>query len=306
MKVSVPICAYNHENYIAQAIESVLAQEVDFEYEIVIGDDCSTDGTVAIIKQYQRDHPGKIRLIENRENLGWIKNDVLVHRSCNGEYLAALEGDDYWISKDKLARQVAFLDENPLYPCCFHDVEAFNDVGDREPSITPSPYYRRDLAQEDLLDAVLIYVCSLMYRRTIVSDEFLDRYANAVVGDYEFYVMLTSHGPMGYIEGLTSAYRRHVNGYSGKPWREWYLNRVGMYQFARRELAPRHNHLFRQIISDAYYDLCIRECREKEWADARKYLLKSIRVCPLNSRILIYRIAKPFFNKLIGRNSSVE
>lgn len=303
MKVSVAICAYNHEKFIAEAIESVLSQEVDFEYEIVVADDYSTDGTASIVQKYQRKHPRIIRLIQNKENVGAIKNDVLVHQACTGEYLAALEGDDYWISKDKLARQVAFLDEHPDYPACFHAVESFNDVGERNPHLTPSTEYRRDLAQEDLLDAVLIYVNSLMYRKSIVSGPFLERYGNAVVGDYEFYVMLTKYGPLGYIEGLLSAYRRHSSGYSGRPWREWYLNRVGMYLFARRELAPQHNHLFRQLISDAYYDICIRECREKKWADAGRYLWKSIRTCPVNSRILIYRILIPALQRLSGREN---
>lgn len=109
MKVSVLMITYNHEKFIAQAIDSILMQQVNFDYEIVIGEDCSTDGTRAIVIQYQKEYPDKIRLLLPEENLGMHKNFVQTFRACQGEYIALLEGDDYWTSPRKLQKQVDFF-----------------------------------------------------------------------------------------------------------------------------------------------------------------------------------------------------
>jgi glycosyltransferase involved in cell wall biosynthesis len=113
--------AYNHELFIAQAIESAIAQKTSFPFEIVVGDDCSTDRTLEIVREYQTKYPSRIRVIAHERNLGMTRNTMALYAQCRGEYVAWLDGDDYWTSPDKLQRQVDFLDVNTDCALCFHD-----------------------------------------------------------------------------------------------------------------------------------------------------------------------------------------
>lgn len=111
-KVSVAMITYNHEAFIAQAIESVLMQETDFPVELVIGEDCSTDGTRRIVKAYAEKYPNVIHVLIPERNLGMQRNFRAVLALCRGQYIACLEGDDAWLPK-KIQRQVDILEKQP-------------------------------------------------------------------------------------------------------------------------------------------------------------------------------------------------
>ena len=118
--VSIVMIAYNVDNYIAKAIESVLSQQVSFPYELVIGEDCSTDGTLQIALKYQAEHPDIVRVLQREKNLGLTPNCVDTHNHCRGKYIALLDGDDYWTDKNKLQKQVDFMESHPEYAGCAH------------------------------------------------------------------------------------------------------------------------------------------------------------------------------------------
>ncbi|MDQ3815609.1 MAG: glycosyltransferase family 2 protein, partial [Armatimonadota bacterium] len=122
MKVSIVMVTYNHEKYIAQAVESVLMQETNFDYELIIGEDCSQDKTRAIVMDFQRRFPERIRLLLPEKNLGGSgkTNFLQTLAAAQGQYVALLEGDDYWTSPHKLQKQVDFLDSHPECAICFH------------------------------------------------------------------------------------------------------------------------------------------------------------------------------------------
>ena len=115
-KVSVLMITYNQERYISQAIESVLSQQTDFSYEIVVGEDFSTDNTREVCREYQQRYPDKIRLLERDKNLGMAGNFLSTFKECNGQYLAVLEGDDYWVNPHKLQSQVDFWRPTRISP----------------------------------------------------------------------------------------------------------------------------------------------------------------------------------------------
>lgn len=115
IKLSVVVVTYNQELYVRQCLESILKQKVNFEYEIVLGDDASTDQTVKIIEQIMQEYPGKIRLFVNKENLGASKNIYNLLLQSRGEYFTRLEGDDYWELTDELQKSIDFLDEHKEY-----------------------------------------------------------------------------------------------------------------------------------------------------------------------------------------------
>jgi len=113
--VSVHMITYNHENFIAQAIESIVMQKTKFIFDLIISDDCSTDNTSQIIKKYKRKYPEIIKPIFRNHNVGSINNFIDTFNYCTGKYIALCEGDDYWIDPYKLQKQVDFLEANPEY-----------------------------------------------------------------------------------------------------------------------------------------------------------------------------------------------
>lgn len=125
--VSINILAYNHETTIARALDSVLSQNVNFDYEIIIAEDCSTDNTKEIIMQYASKYDC-IKPIYNVENQGMKRNSIIARSNCNGKYIAYLEGDDYWVSNQKLQKQIDFLEKNNEYVASYHNVKSFDVI----------------------------------------------------------------------------------------------------------------------------------------------------------------------------------
>ena len=122
-KVQVICLTYNHKDYIEQALRGFVMQKVDFLYEVLVGDDCSTDGTTEIIKKYSQKYPDIIKLIKRKKNLGSMLNGQDLRKRIKAEYICYCEGDDYWTDENKLQKQVDFLDTHPEYRGCFHDAE---------------------------------------------------------------------------------------------------------------------------------------------------------------------------------------
>ena len=122
MRVSVLMLAYNQERYIGEAIRSVMLQQTDFPFELVIGNDGSGDRTGAICREWQKRYADRIVLIDRPKNIGLIPNFMQTYPLCKGNYIAICEGDDFWTDKSKLQRQVDFLDTHPDYVLCFHRV----------------------------------------------------------------------------------------------------------------------------------------------------------------------------------------
>lgn len=120
--VSVRCITYNHENYIAQALDSFIMQKTNFPFEIIVHDDASTDRTAEIIREYEKKYPLIVKPIYEEENQ-WSKpgNPLgkIVNAALNGKYVAICEGDDYWIDENKLQMQVDFLENNPEYGMCY-------------------------------------------------------------------------------------------------------------------------------------------------------------------------------------------
>ena len=123
--VSVLMVTYNHEQYIAEAIEGVLQQETDFPFELIIGEDCSTDSTREIVRRYQKESPGVIRIIASERNTGLRENGRRVRDAARGKYVAYCDGDDLWHDPKKLQKQVQFLEENPDYVLVHTNYNAF-------------------------------------------------------------------------------------------------------------------------------------------------------------------------------------
>jgi glycosyltransferase involved in cell wall biosynthesis len=170
-KVSVCMITYNHEQFIAQAIESVMMQQVNFDYELVIGEDCSTDRTREIITEYYYKFPDRIRLLLWKENQGLRGRNNLVKTlfECKGKYVALLEGDDYWIDPNKLQKQVDYLDIHTECALCFHNVLVVYNDNSQPVHLFNSPDQKEISSFLDLLKTYFTHTCSVMFRNGIIT-----------------------------------------------------------------------------------------------------------------------------------------
>lgn len=120
VKLSIAVITYNHENYLTKALNSIFEQIHDYSFEVIINDDCSTDSTPEIINSFYQKYPTIIHPILHKKNIGISKNVASALKSCRGEYITILDGDDYWTEPDKLKRQISFLDKNPQFALSSH------------------------------------------------------------------------------------------------------------------------------------------------------------------------------------------
>lgn len=175
-KVSVVVVTYNQEDYIARALDSVLAQQTDFPFEIEIADDCSTDRTSDICRAYAAQFPGRIHYTRNRENLGVRENYFRALRRCRAEYIADCAGDDFWVDERKLQKQADLLDANPEVGLVHTDWRYYSNISGSittsDPDGSKKPF-RKPLAKPGELDVavhtlgILIHFCSALFRKSI-------------------------------------------------------------------------------------------------------------------------------------------
>ena len=215
MKLSVAMITYNHEMYISQAVESILAQKVDFDYEIVIGEDCSTDSTRAIVKDYRQKYPDIIRLHLPDTNSGMMCNFMRTFNSCSGEYIALLEGDDYWTDPFKLQKQVDFLDKNLDFTVCHHNVVVKNED-------YPERNRRQNGAEtpeisglDDLLTKGNFLATASVIIRANAIGEIPDWFIGLPFGDYPLYLLASQFGKIRYLTDIMGVYRIHKGGVHG-------------------------------------------------------------------------------------------
>jgi glycosyltransferase involved in cell wall biosynthesis len=211
-EVSVLIFTYNHEPFIVQAVESVLAQRTDFPYEVIISEDCSTDRTRDLVRALQEGHPDRIRLVLSETNQN--DNAVLSRavQLARGDLIATLDGDDYWTSPEKLQRQRDHLRAHPEQSACFHNALVVYDDGSRPPEPHNPENQPTLIFGEDLWTGDPVATCSAMFRRAVIVD-LPEWYRTALVGDWPLFMLSADHGPIGYLSDMMAVYRIHARGY---------------------------------------------------------------------------------------------
>jgi glycosyltransferase involved in cell wall biosynthesis len=215
VKVSVCIFVYNLENYIAQAIESVLMQKTKFRYEIIIGEDMSTDQTRGICISYQKSNPDKIRLLLREKNLGMTKNIFDTLKEASGEYVAILDGDDYWIDPLKLQKQVDFMDLNPDFSLCCHNSFVLYEDHNIAPYLF-NPRNQNDIIPiEELILKWSMATASMLYRRSCMS--FPDWVYKAHNFDLAIQILVADKGKVKFLKDIMSIYRKTLLSNSFNP-----------------------------------------------------------------------------------------
>lgn len=211
-RVSIAMLAFNHAEFVEQALESALSQEADFAVEIVIGEDCSTDSTRDIVRRYAQAYPHVIRSILHPANVGMHANFQAVTRACRGEYVAFLEADDYWTVPDKLMKQVATLDANPGCVLCFHRVRSISHAGNEQFEDSPAEKYRVAFPPPAaLLTENFIAACSVLYRKAleVAAPPGMEELRMA---DWPTWILLAQRGGIAYLDEAMACYRVHSGG----------------------------------------------------------------------------------------------
>jgi glycosyltransferase involved in cell wall biosynthesis len=210
--VSVLLVTYNHEKFIAQAIESVLAQRTSFGVELLISEDCSTDRTREIIQEYQRRDPERIRHFLSERNLCDWSVVTRTWMAAKGRYIAMLDGDDYWTSADKLQRQRDYLEEHPEFSaCCHNGLMIWDDPG--KPMQVYHPEGKRAvLSERDVWLENDILAGSMMHRHDVIQS-FPEWYRDAEVYDWPLNMLSAAKGPIKYLAEVMMVYRQHAGGY---------------------------------------------------------------------------------------------
>ncbi len=257
MKVSVVILTYNQKNFIGKAIESALAQETNFDFEILVGDDCSTDGAQEVIQSYQNQYPDKVKAILHSKNLGQngLFNTIETLKLAKGTYIAPMDGDDYWTSPHKLQIQVDFMEANPSFSACFHNALITYEDGTPSHELN-SPDQKTIISVEDLVGEDEIWfmaTSAVMFKNGLMY--YPEWFLQSTSGDIPRYVILAKQGPIGYVSGVMSVYRKNRGGAS---FRDHYrdarflYNRIKMYEGINKELGQQYDDLLKRNIARYY------------------------------------------------------
>lgn len=289
MKVSVLIKAYNHEPFIARAIDSALQQRTAFAYEIVVGEDCSTDGTRGVLQTLAATYPDRIRLLLRERNLGNIRNLTDTLQACRGEYVALLDGDDYWTSPVKLQQQVAYLDAHPDFSSCAHNAVVVDATAQAELGTYRPPHRSHAITLRRMLISDPVPTSSVMFRRAIVG-EFPAWYYTIMMGDWPLLVLNLRHGNMWYDAQVAAAHRVHAGGlWSGAEPVRRRRARIEIYERLNEELRFAHDLLIRGRIARQYLALAEHHATTGESAQVRECVRHALRTSRWSPRLLLRR-----------------
>lgn len=212
--MSVCMITYNHENFIREAIEGVLMQECNFDVELIVANDCSTDATDLVIEDILKDHSRSswIKYTKHDKNLGVMPNFIWALNQCQGKYIALCEGDDYWTDPLKLQKQVDFLEGNPDYVIHSGNAIQLTDDLKLNGKAILSDILDTTFELKDFLSNNNIITCTTMFRN--VKFNFPESFSKVIFGDWFLYVILMNNSGLKVYRSINlySVYRFHQGG----------------------------------------------------------------------------------------------
>lgn len=209
--ISIFICTYNQEKYIEETLDSFFMQKCDFTFEIVIAEDCSSDSTLKICKEYRDKYRGKVNIISRSKNLGLINNFFEGITHCKGDYIAMCGGDDYWTDELKLQKQVTFLNENKDYVITYTDSIMIDENGVKISDSEVGENCLKDFSEIELQKGAFISPRTMLFRNVI--DFNFTSYKGVSQEDAFLISLLGLYGKGKYLNNIKpSAYRILSNG----------------------------------------------------------------------------------------------
>lgn len=220
--VSIVCTTYNHVLFVRQCLNGITTQKTNFLFEVIIHDDASDDGTVEIIKEYEKKYPEIIKPIYQRENQYSKKVDIYetyIYPRAKGKYIAICEGDDYWIDENKLQMQVDFLENNPEYTMCFHSAELDVD-GKHNVPYAMQNIKEKDYSATEIFENWIVPTASVLFKKSVLNYPMKNE-NKIMFGDI---ILFEKCAHLGKVKGFAkkmSVYRVHEQGVS----HSWMLNK---------------------------------------------------------------------------------
>ena len=316
--VSISLVTYNHESFIRKCLHSIIMQKTNFKYEILLGEDCSSDETRKICIEFAQKHPDKIRLfLHSRNNVIYINGSPtgrfnFLHnmKKANGKYIALCEGDDYWTDPNKLQRQVDFLEKNKNYVACFHNAVQI-EKGELDKPYLPWKE-NSDVSAEQIIKigGGIFPTAGLMFRNVI--KEFPPFFKKAKAGDRALSLLLLNHGRFYFHNDLMACYRIHRQGvYSrmlNKPEKLHYNIKSNIYllkSFKKIANIELRKHID-EALANLYNEIVINALR----SNSRLFVLKAYFLYLINfgffrTPSLAKHLLKQVLLFLMGRHKSI-
>lgn len=309
MKLSICCITYNHEKFITHALEGFVRQKTDFDFEIIVADDCSTDDTQKICLEYQNKYPDKIKLLLNETNIGSMSNFLKALRSCKSEYVALCDGDDYWCDENKLQKQVDFLETNPDYILCFTRGIIYNTFSQKKQINLDFEIGKELTIQHFINGNDQLTATAVIRNKSHLS--LPDYFYQSPFGDLLLYlwVMQSNNRKAFCLPDVTAVYRIHSNGIHG----QFHQSKEKLIKAYRMHLVfydLLKNHLFQNEYKNELNQVIVktvsiltRICRdEKKFFKGTmlnvRYMLKGLSFKVFASNV--FRLQKQFIKSVIS------
>lgn len=214
--ITVSICSitYNHAHFIRECLDGFLMQKTNFNYEIIINDDCSTDETTEILREYEEKYPHLIKVIYHEQNQysQGVREifQKFVFPLVKGKYVALCEGDDYWTDPLKLQKQVDFMDGHPDFSLCFHDVAYISYI--HEDTSPFSHLKSKEYGLNEIFPQWTVPTCSAVFRSTCIAE--IPHHKDFLIGDNVIFLTCAIKGKLYCLNEKMATYRRHENGWT--------------------------------------------------------------------------------------------
>lgn len=291
IKVTILSITYNHEKYIKQMLDSLIKQKTDFKYKVLIGDDASTDDTANIIRQYADEYPEIVVPVLREKNIGVHRNLYDLLSKIDSDYIAYCEGDDYFLTSDKLQKQVNFMNANTNCSLCFHPVKVFYENNEYPESVFPEDAANFPFTVESLIKFNFIQTNSVMWRR----QNYQNMPEQVMPLDWFLHFYHAKYGEIGFLPEVMSAYRKHDGGIWSKfnereTFRKYGIGLVKFY-YEVVKLYPESDELLNKIIRYQYLT------RKYLSEDESKLILKEVakKYPDIYKKVRQKQLLKPFY-----------
>lgn len=302
--VSIICPTYNHEKFIAQALEGFVTQKTNFPFEIIVHDDASTDRTADIVKEYEAKYPHLFANIYQTENqfskeIGIIAR--ITFAAARGKYIAICEGDDYWVDTKKLQKQVDFLDSNPDFAICFHKVKVKHE-NDEAKNYISNPIQKETSTFEDLANENFIHTLSCLFRNHLF-EKFPDWLAHSPIGDYPLHLLNAQHGKIKFFEDVMGVYRVHQSGeWSLKSQKYQHEKWLIMLEFCYKHFYPLGSNEFEKQLVKILEFLCFTCFQERNYEEFSEYFKK---ITKLGKHLKLRTKLALYLRYIVGRQNTL-
>jgi glycosyltransferase involved in cell wall biosynthesis len=271
--VSVALTAFNSEKWLARAIESILTQQIIFPIEIIVADDCSTDGTVAVAQHFRERYPDIVRVSERSKNVGMQRNYYETFEMCRGKYIAWLDADDYWTDPSKLMIQVQTLEDEPSIAVCGHFVRWVtpDDTVKREfPSLAPGRYGMSEIIRRNFLPSP-----SVMFRNGIHRELPQWYFDLAPITDWPIWILAARSGEILIMDRVMADYQLTPNSsFAGQSQLKAATADVRFYEHVESILPAEFHRIARSEKGKRYENLAYLLRKKGEFGESREAAIK--------------------------------